>query len=238
MVLASETRSSAPAWKARIAGLSYLAVIVGGLFAEGFVRGSLVVPGDAAATARAIAADEPLWRLGMAVHLLYLPAAVLVNVLIYELLKPVQATLARVALVFALLGVAIEAVSLVQLSVPLAMIDDGGTLAALAEGQRQALAYLATGLFSTGFAVALLVFSGFCTLAGVLIMRSRLLPRLIGALMIAAGACYFVNSLAAIVAPALSNVLFPWILLPSFLGELSLALWLSVKGVKPVAPAQ
>jgi Domain of unknown function (DUF4386) len=53
-----------PARQARIAGLCYLVVIAGGLFAEGFARGALVVPGDAAATARAIAADEALWRWG------------------------------------------------------------------------------------------------------------------------------------------------------------------------------
>lgn len=35
-----------------------------------------------------------------------------------------------------------------------------------------------------------------------------------------------------ILSPALSNSLFPWVLLPCFLGELSLALWLVVKGVK------
>ena len=48
--------------------------------------------------------------------------------------------------------------------------------------------------------------------------------------MIAAGASYFVNSVAAIIAPALSSALFPWIMLPPFAGELSLALWLAVKG--------
>ncbi|TMC68145.1 MAG: DUF4386 family protein [Chloroflexi bacterium] len=37
---------------ARVAGLLYLVVIVGGFFAQGYVSAALVVPGDAAATAR------------------------------------------------------------------------------------------------------------------------------------------------------------------------------------------
>jgi len=45
---------------ARVAGLSYLLVIAGGLFAAVVVRGSLIVPGDAAATAQAITANESL----------------------------------------------------------------------------------------------------------------------------------------------------------------------------------
>jgi hypothetical protein len=73
-------------------------------------------------------------------------------------------------------------------------------------------------------------------LVGVLIWRSRLIPRVIGAMMIVASVCYLVNSVALILSPALSNLRVPWILLPCFLGELSLALWLVVKGVKVEAP--
>jgi len=40
---------------ARVAGLAYLIIIAAGIFAEFFVRGSLIVPGDAAATAGNIA---------------------------------------------------------------------------------------------------------------------------------------------------------------------------------------
>ena len=39
-----------------------------------------------------------------------------------------------------------------------------------------------------------------------------------------AGACYLVNSFALVLAPALANTLFPAILLPPFVAELSLAL--------------
>jgi hypothetical protein len=46
-----------------------------------------------------------------------------------------------------------------------------------------------------------------------------------------AGLCYLVNSFALLLAPAFADVLFPAILVPAFLGELSLCLWLLVKGV-------
>jgi hypothetical protein len=216
--------------QARIAGLSYLMVIAGGLYAEGFARGSLLVPGDAAATAHAIAANETLWRLGVAVHLLYLVPAIVTNVLICGLFKAVEPTLARLALVFRVADVMIEAASLLHLYVPLAMIEESSALTALGEGQRQALSYLAIGLFDTGF--GLLFFAGFCVLIGTLILRSRLIPRVLGALMILAGSCYVVNTLALLLSPALSDRLVPGILLPIGLAELSLALWLTVKGVQ------
>jgi Domain of unknown function (DUF4386) len=230
--LMERARPATLARQARIAGLCYLVVIAGGLFAEGVVRGSLLVPGDAAATARAIAANETLWRWGVAVHLLYLVPAIVTNVLVCDLFKAVEPTLARLALVFSVAGVMIEAASLLHLYVPLALIEESGALTALGEGQRQALSYLAIGLFDTGFGFALLFFAGFCVLIGILILRSRLIPRVIGALMVVAGSCYVVNTLALILSPALSDRLVPGILLPIGLAELSLALWLAVKGVQ------
>ncbi len=46
-----------------------------------------------------------------------------------------------------------------------------------------------------------------------------------------AGLCYLVNSFALIIAPEITDYLFPAILLPSLIGELTLCLWLIIKGV-------
>ena len=217
--------------EARIAGALYCFVIAGGLFA-GAVQGFLTVRGDPAATAQAIAAHESLWRWAIGVHLVYLAGpAVIMDVLLYRIFKRVQPTLALLALAAALTAGAVEGATLLQLYVPLAVGESSGPLAALGEGQRQALAYLAIRLYDTGSGFALLFFSGFCAATGVLILRSRLLPRAIGVLILLAGFCYFVTSLATIVAPAFAGVLLPWILLPCFVGEVSLATWLVVKGI-------
>ena len=60
---------ASPRVQARIAGFLYLIVIVGGIFAEIFVRGRLVVHGDAAATAHNIVTHEMLYRWGFAIFL-------------------------------------------------------------------------------------------------------------------------------------------------------------------------
>jgi hypothetical protein len=46
-----------------------------------------------------------------------------------------------------------------------------------------------------------------------------------------AGVCYLTNSFAMLVAPAFQGNIFPFILLPAFVAELSLCLWLIIKGV-------
>ena len=78
----------------------------------------------------------------------------------------------------------------------------------------------------------MLLFAGFCLLIGVLILRSRMVPRAIGAMMIVAAICYVVNTLALIVSPGFFKLINPAILLPIVLAELSLALWLLLKGIR------
>jgi hypothetical protein len=53
-----------PKRTARLAGVLYLIVIICAGFSEGYVRSSLVVPGNAALTASNIASSEWLYRLG------------------------------------------------------------------------------------------------------------------------------------------------------------------------------
>lgn len=217
--------------EARIAGALYWLVIVGGLFA-GAVQGFLTVPGDPAATAQAIAAHETLWRWGIGIHLVYLAfPAIIMDVLLYRIFRPVQPALALLGLASALTAGAVEGAALLHLYVPLAASEAGAPLVPLGEGERQALASLAIRLYDTGSGFGLLFFSGFCAATGALILRSRLLPRAIGVMMLLAGTCYFVSSLTNVVTPALAGLLLPWILLPCFVGEASLATWLLVKGI-------
>ena len=73
-----------------------------------------------------------------------------------------------------------------------------------------------------------LVFFGFtCVLEGYLIRHSGYMPWILGLLVQIAGVSYLVSSFLLLLAPELANIAF---LIPSFVGELSLALWLLIKG--------
>jgi hypothetical protein len=56
-------------------------------------------------------------------------------------------------------------------------------------------------------------------------------------MMIVAGICYVVNTVALIVSPGFFERINPAILLPILLAELSLALWLLLKGIASPAGA-
>jgi hypothetical protein len=97
--------------------------------------------------------------------------------------------------------------------------------------QLQAMALLSLKAHSIGFGIALIFFGFCCLVLGYLIFRSDFFPKFLGILIAIAGACYLVLSLAVIVSPAVAGALFLWVAVPAFIGELSLALWLTVKGV-------
>ena len=217
---------------ARIGGALYLAIIVIGAMGEGVIRGSIVVAGDAAATAANLRSMEWLWRLGVAGEVVLLSCATALAVILYVLLRPVSRTLALMTVVFNLVCNAIEGVAAVTLATVLFPMGSASYLSAFTPEQLNAMAMLAVRSHSTGFGIALVFFGIECVLLGYLISRSGYMPKWIGVLMQIAGVCYLINSFALLLSPPLSSLLFPAILAPSLIGELSLALWLLVKGVR------
>lgn len=90
---------------------------------------------------------------------------------------------------------------------------------------------LAINAHGYGFGIGLMFFSFACLVRGYLIFRSGYFPKPLGLLLLIAGISYLTNSFALLLAPSFAASIFPGILLPAFIGELSLSLWLMAKGV-------
>ena len=222
---------ASPRALARIGGLLYLIIIVIGIFGEAFVRGRIVVAGDAAATAINLRSMESLWRFGIAAEFVLLSCGIALTMIFFVLLRPVSRNLAYLAVFFNLVSIGVEAAAALNLVAALFPLGNAAYLKAFAPEQLYAMASLAAKAHSYGFGVALVFFGFECLVLGYLIFKSGFLPKTIGVLMQIAGWCYLINSFALILAPALANRIFPAILLPAFVGEASLCLWLLVKGV-------
>lgn len=220
---------TSPRLLARIAGFFYLIIIGTGMFAELGVRGRVIVPGDAAATAQNILANETLYRMGIVIELTTIVSASLVLMLLYDLLKPAGARLARWALIVNIVAIAIEGASMLYHYAPLVYLK--GAYAGVDPEGMQALAYAALRMQSAGYDLSLAFFAFFCVSVGCLIFKSGYLPRAIGVLMVVAGLCYITNSVTGFVAPSVRQMMLPWILVPCLIGEASLTLWLLIVGI-------
>jgi Domain of unknown function (DUF4386) len=229
--MADKTVENYPQQYARIGGALYLAIIILGAFAEGFVANKLVVAGDAATTAANILASPGLWRLSVAGDLIVVLCAVPLLWIEYLLLRPVSKQLVLLAVLFNLVSLAVEAISKLFLLVVMPTLGSADYLKAFDPHQLQILANLALSSHDVAFNIALIFFGFTCIVNGYLIFRSGYLPKLVGILMQIAGLSYLTACFAALFAPAFSDLITPAILLPPLIGESSFCLWLLVKGV-------
>jgi len=219
-----------PRDKARIAGLLYLIIIVGGVFAQIFVRDRLVVSGNPAATAGNIASHELLYRLGFSAEVFYLLCSIPLKILLYQLFKVVNRNVALVMVLFAAVGTAIQGVILLAHYAPLIILGEGAWLSAYSTAQLQAAAYASLIVFDYGYMIALSFFGCFCLLIGHQVLRSTFFPRFVGALLVIEGAAYLANSFGHFIAPAFGDRIFPFLFV-SGLAELSFCLCLLIFGV-------
>jgi hypothetical protein len=215
----------------RMGGVMYLLIILGGIFSELFVRGKLVVSGDAAATANNIIHSFSLWRLGIVTDLFMHVLDIPVMLIIYLLLRRVNRNIALLVLLFNLVQTAVLAADILNLVAAMLPLGNATYLKAVDPNVWMAQAYLSIGLHNYGLGIGLIFFGFVCILEGYMIYTSRFFPRWIGILMQIAGFCYLINSLALLLAPGIAKIIFPAILVPCFVAELSFSLWMIVRGI-------
>jgi hypothetical protein len=218
---------------ARVAGVLYLVVIVCAGFAEGYVRTGLIVPGDAAVTAENITSSAWLYRVGFASDLVAFLCDVAISVLLYVLLRPVSKTLSLLAAAFRLVAhPAIASVNLLNHFMALLLVGEGASVTGLDAEQVQALATLFIEAHGIGYLIGGAFFGVHLLLLGYLIYRAAYLPQLLGVLLTLAAAGYLVESFGTFLFPRYEAV-YVWIVaVPAAIAEVSLALWLVVKGVR------
>lgn len=229
--MANSSVDNFPQRYARMGGALYLAIIVLGAFAEGFVSNKLIVAGDAASTAANILAAPGLWRLSVAGNFLVVLCAVPLLWIEYLLLRPISRQLVLLAVLFNGVSLAVEAISKLFLLAVMPTLASADYLKAFDPHQLQILANLALSSHDIAFNIALIFFGFTCVVNGYLIFKSRYLPRFVGILMQIAGVSYLTACFAALFAPAFAELITPAILLPPLIGESSFCLWLLFKGV-------
>ena len=217
-----------PQTYARTGGALYLMIIAAGMLGELLIRNRLVVPGDATATLNNVKSFEFLWRLSIAANLFHLACSVALGLIFYVLLRPVSRDLALLAVMFNLVAITLESASKLFLLPSLFVLGKASYLQAFTPEQLHVLAYLSNKSHTYGFNFSLIFFGFECLLLGYLIFKSQFLPKVLGVLMQIAGVCYLTNSFALLLAPTLVNIA---VLIPAFIAELSLAVWLLVRGV-------
>ncbi|MHA8072861.1 DUF4386 domain-containing protein [Aquirufa ecclesiirivi] len=216
---------------ARIAGFCYLVVIATGLFSEVFVRQALRVPNNALATAHHIKTNEMLYRWGFAADLINFVIGIPTILIIYHFFKKSNKLILQIALAMVIIQTAIIAVNLLNQITPLLLLSNDTYLTPFQPSQLATLALLSLNIQAQGYGIGLVFFGFYCMIIGYIIFKTNAIPKIIGVLYAIAGLCYLINSFTMFLSKGFANPMFMYLAIPIFVGELSLCLWLLIKGI-------
>ena len=216
---------------ARIAGLLYLILVITGVFSIMYVSSQIIVQGDAVTTAKNILAKEFLFRAGIINDLISNTIFVFLALVLYRLLKQVNRNQAKLMVTLVIVQIPVvfimEAFNLTSL-----MLFKGELLQTFELNQRQDLAMLFLKINDYG-TLTIEMFWGLWLLPfGLLVYKSRFIPRIFGILLIIAGIAYINSSLLSLLFPSYSAIVNQPTLLLVAIGEISITLWLLIRGVK------
>jgi hypothetical protein len=153
-----------------------------------------------------------------------------VTVLLYELLKPVNKSVALFGAFCGLAGLLSGGAGHINLLTALSLLEESRRATEAVASQLQGAAKIILGTVPRFSGED--VWFGFQILSvGYLIVRSHFIPRAIGVLLVLGGSCFLIISFTNFMSPALGDRLAPLLLPIVLLGEGSLALWLLVRGV-------
>jgi hypothetical protein len=194
---------------------------------ELFIRPGIIVLGDTAATVKNIAVSESLFRLSMVSDLIRQALLMLLPLILYKLLKPINEPIASLMVILALVCVPISLLNELNHFAVLLLSRVDGYSALFKAEQMNALVTLFLELRKYGTFIAQF-FSFWVLLLGYLVFKSGFLPRILGILLMLGGLCYTVLAVLFFLSPGIDATIFGVF---TFIAESLFYLWLLVKGV-------
>lgn len=217
---------------ARVAGLLYIFFSMFGVVRLLYIPSTLIVQGSAAATANNIATHEWLFRFGIVSQLISAAGWILVTLALYRLLKGVDHGLAVLMVILGgLMPVPIFFCNSVNDAAALLFARGGDFLTVFDKPQRDAFAMLFLRLHHLGD-LANLIFWGLWLIPfGLLVYRSRFLPRILGVWLMAGCFGYLALSFTGLLFPSYEDKVYTYVQ-PLITGEVGIMLWLAIMGAK------
>ena len=216
---------------AKVVGFLYLFTMATSIV--GFsLRGPLLVLGNAAETARNIAAAERLYRISIVADLITIAGVIVLVWALYVVLKPINRNVALLAAFFRLAENSIIAVITLNAFAALALVSGGDYMRAFDAKQLEALVYtLAVRVHGAGFNVGFVFLGLGSTVFAFLWLKSRYIPKALAALGIVSSLVLAIVTLAIMVFPSLAALGLSY-MMPLGIYEVGLGFWLLIKGIQ------
>ena len=218
---------------ARVAGFMFLFSLIVPLLNWTFVLSKLIVAENVIATARNIMANELLFRIGITIELIMSVGLIVLALALYIILKPVNKTLALLALLWKLVEATIMAVTVLVPFIALQVLNGKAYQTAFTLEQLQFPIGIIFNSHTAIYSVPMLFLGLDMIVFSYLFFKSRYIPRILAGFGILSFALIFIHALMYIIAPEYAtmpiNQIIFWV--PSGLFEIIIGIWLLSKGI-------
>ena len=221
---------------AGIAGLLTFAIVVIGNY---FLLGPLVIPRNAADTARNILAHQTQFRFALICFITYGIGAIVLLTALYIILAAVNRGLALAGALFRLVFAMLWLIAPLNSLAALRLLGDASYLKVFEPDRLQALARVEIAGSFDDYYVGLPFFGLAATACAWLWLKSNYIPRGLSIFGVVASAWCVLCAVVYLIFPEFNKIVNDYIFdSPMALFELAVSFWLLFKGLKPAAPRQ
>jgi hypothetical protein len=221
---------------AGIAGILTFALVV---FGNYVLLGPLVIPRNAADTARNILAHQTQFRCALICFITYGIGAIVLLTALYIILAPVNRGLALAGALFRLVFAMLWLIAPLNSLAALRLLGDASYLKVFEPDRLQALARVEIAGSFDDYYVGLPFFGLAATACAWLWLKSNYIPRGLSIFGVVASAWCVLCAVVYLIFPEFNKIVNDYIFdSPMALFELAVSFWLLFKGLKPAAPRQ
>jgi hypothetical protein len=215
--------------KNRLAGIFYLCTILFGIFSQ-IARSNILVFDDNINTFEKIHNSIFILRLAFISDLLMILFYLLTAWILFNLLKNINKNQSLLFFVFTIISVSIMSMNMIN-HVAIIEINNSEYFNINNQYDLKSLSQLFSKLHNYGYLIAQIFFGLWLLPLGNIILKSKILPKYFGIMLIAATFGHLLEITVTFVIPEYNFMIYPGLII-AMLGEFSFCFWLLIKGIK------
>ncbi|MEP0132990.1 MAG: DUF4386 domain-containing protein [Eudoraea sp.] len=220
---------------ARVAGILYLILIIGGIISLAYIPSQLIVWESASKTFENISNSEFLFRLGIVINIITFLIYIALPLALYKLLHEVNEVYAKLMVIFVLVSVPISFVNMLNKFSILTLINKAEYLEKLGLSELQTQVMFHIDKYYNGIEISQIFWGLWLFPFGYLVYKSGFLPKLLGILLMAGCFGYLITFFGGFLYSDFNNTIISDIVgKPATLGEIGICLWLLIMGTNKI----
>lgn len=216
---------------ARKAGILYLILIISGIINLAYIPSQLIAWESASKTLDNIINSELLFRLGIVSGIITFLSFLLLPLVLYKLLQPVNKVYANLMVLFVLVSIPISFVNILNKFSVLTLIKKAEYLQKMGNIDLQTQVMLYLDNYNNGIEISQIFWGLWLFPFGYLVYKSGFLPKLLGILLMAGCFGYLITFFGGFLYSDFHKTIFSDIVgIPASAGEIGICLWLLIMG--------